>query len=320
MYELNNKRMSFGGLDGNLRYYEFEVDSAAADYGMSSLSSVRDWPLFKLGGKKPLENIAGIKILEAEIPFSWYIFNSENNTFLLTETGFGPVTVTIPIGNYTVGQITAILSTSLSNVSPSGFDYFVVFESNIQKFLYSNASTDNLPFSFTFGSDGDAGDSNPRNFLGFPAGTTGSQSFVGGGAGNLLSSPYVLSITGPNYLFINSFKMGNLTDLYVPLTSDTLTRGNSGPQMAKVPVTVQPGGTIYWQDPCPTMFFDLENLNSLTEIDFFLSLGNSSQVPLQLNGQSFSLKIGVLVNEFTNSSVSSGTLANGRVMNRISKR
>jgi hypothetical protein len=115
--------------------------------------------------------------------------------------------------------------------------------------------------------------------------------------------------------------MGNLTDLYVPLGADTQTRGNSGPQMAKIPINVQPGGTIFWQDPTPQMFFDLENLNSLTEIDFFLTLGNNTATgPLLLNGQSFSLKIGILVNEFTNSSVSSGTLANGRVMNRISKR
>lgn len=314
--------MSFGGLDGNLRYYEFEIDSAAADYGMTANSAVRDWPLFKLGGKKPLENIAGIKILEAEIPFSWYIFNSINNTFVLTETGQAPVNVTIPIGNYTVGQMTTLLGQILTNASPSTFVYTVTFDSTIQKFIYANGAGVTTPFAFTFGVEGDSGDSNPRNFLGFPSGTTVSQFFdpVGPPIGNYLVSPRVLSITGPNYLYVNSFKMGNLTDLYVPLTADTLTRGNAGPQMAKVPVNVQPGGTIYWQDPSPSMFFDLENLNSLTEIDFFLSLGNSSQVPLQLNGQSFSLKLGILVNEFTNSSVSSGTLANGRVMNRISKR
>ena len=313
--------MSFG-LDNNLRYYEYQLDSAAADYSMTANSSARDWPLFQIGGKKPLENIAGIKILEAQIPFSWYVFNSLNTTFVLTESGGGPVNVTLPIGNFTVTQMTALLATALTNASPNLFTYTVTFDSTIQKFIYWNNSGLNLPFSFTFGSGVDSGENNPRNLLGFPAGNTVSQNFIGSGTptGNYLVSPGVLSITGPNYLYVNSFKLGNLTDLYVPISADTLTRGNSGPQMAKVSVNVQPGGTIFWNDPSPSMFFDLENLATISEIDFFLSLGNSSQTPLPLNGQSFSIKIGILVNEFSQSSRSSGTVANGRVMNRISKR
>ena len=82
MCESDNKEMStFGGLDQKLRYYEFPLDSVASDYGMSQTVSRLNWPIFKVGGKKPLENIAGIKILEVQIPFSWYIVNSTNNTF-----------------------------------------------------------------------------------------------------------------------------------------------------------------------------------------------------------------------------------------------
>lgn len=314
--------MSFGGLDEKLRYYEYELDSAAADYSMTRDSSARDWPIFKLGGKKPLQNIAGIKILEAQIPFSWYVFNSLNTTFVLTESGSAPVQVTLPLGNFTVSQMITVLGTALTTASPNLLTYTVTFDSTLQKFSFWNNALTTIPYSFTFGDISDSGENNPRNMLGFSGGNTFSQSFLASGTpqGDYMVAPFVVSVTGPNYLYVNSFKLGNLTDLYVPITADTLTRGNSGPQMAKVSVNVQPGGTIDWRDPSPTMFFDLENLNNLSEIDFFLSLGNTSKTPLKLNGQSFSLKLGILVNEFTNSAVSSGTAANGRVMNRISKR
>lgn len=306
------------GIDSQFRYYEFEFDSDAADYTMNSSSTRLNWPLFKLGGKKPLENIAGIKILEAQIPFSWYIFNSYNNTFTFQESGFGPLTITIAEGNYTVTQLSTFLAAALTTASPNLLTYAVVFDSTTQKFTFWNNATTTTAFLFSFG----AGDSNPRKMLGFEQGSLTSQGFTSTGSpkGNYLTSPYVVSLTGANYLYVNSAKMGNLTDIYLPISADSSTGGNAGPQMAKIPVNVQPGGTIYWADPVPDMIFDLESLNSLTEIDFYLTLGNSSQAPLDLNGQSFSLKMMVIVNEFNTSTRSGGLAANGRVMNRISKR
>lgn len=311
--------MVFGGLDSQLRYYEFQLDSAAADYPMTNSTSIHDWPLFKIGGKKPLENIAGIKILEAQIPFSWYVFNSANNTFILTESGQADTLVVIPPGNYTATQMLTALTTALNGASPTPFSYSVTFDSITQKITIWNNAVATSPFAFNFSGRADI---SPRQLLGFPIGVTISQLFTATGTpkGNYLVSPFVISITGPNYLYVNSLKMGNLTDLFVPKGADTYTGGNGGPQMAKIPVDVQPGGTIIWQDPSPTMFFDLENLSTLSEIDFFLTLGNNSQFPLQLNGQSFSLKVGILVNEFSQSTPSSGGGGNGRVMNRISKR
>lgn len=310
--------MPFGGLDSNLRYYEYELDSAAADYSRSQGISARNWPLFKLGGKKPLENIAGIKILEAQIPFAWYIFNSTNNTFILTESGFASVIVTLPVGNFTSTQMATILQNALTLVSPNTLTYTVSFDSTIQKFTYYNNAATSIPFQLTVSDF----NTSPGDYLGLPVGATISQGFLASGTpkGDYLVSPGVASITGPNYLYLNSTKMGNLTDIYLPVTADGVTGGNSGPQMAKIPVNVQPGGTISWQDPTPQMFFDLENLNSLNEIDFFLTLGNLNQAPLPLNGASFSIKIGILVNEFSNSSVSSGSLVNDRVRSRIFKR
>lgn len=318
MCESDNKEMStFGGLDQKLRYYEFQLDSVASDYGMSQTVSRLNWPIFKVGGKKPLENIAGIKILEVQIPFSWYIVNSTNNTFVLVETTGGNTNVVIPVGNYSSGTLTTALQTALRSASANSVLYVVSFSSTTGKFSVVNGVGTSSVFSFVFQSSviGDNSTS-PIEFLGFNSGTVSS---VFGGGNNTLNAPNVANITGPNYLYVNSTKLGNLTDMYLPQTSDNMTNGNSGPEMAKVPIGVQPGGTIVWIDPSPTMFFDLENLSSLTEIDFYLSLGNGDQI-VDLNGLSFSLKVGLLVNEFNQSYVSSGSLANGRVVNRISKR
>ena len=317
MYGDDNKEMSFGGLDQKFRYYEFQLDSVASDYGFSGTETRLDWPIFQVGGKKPLENIAGIKVLEVQIPFSWYIVNNLNNTFILLETSGGNTTVTIPVGNYTSGTLTTALQTALRAASANTILYVVSYNSTTQKFSIINGVGTSSPFSFIFGNAviGDNSTS-PVEILGFNRGTITS---VFGSGANTLSAPNIANITGPNYLYVNSSKLGNLTDMYLPKTSDNATNGNSGPEMAKVPIGVQPGGTILWVDPSPTMFFDLENLSSLTEIDFFLTLGNSNQV-LKLNGLSFSLKLGILVNEYTQNYTSSGTVANGRVVNRISKR
>jgi len=59
------------GLNDSLKYYEFELDSLDNSGGYSAGSSATDWPIFLIGGKSPLYNIAAIKIIEVQIPFTW---------------------------------------------------------------------------------------------------------------------------------------------------------------------------------------------------------------------------------------------------------
>jgi hypothetical protein len=50
------------------------------------------------------------------------------------------------------------------------------------------------------------------------------------------------------------------------------------------------------------------------QLDFYLTLGNtSSQIPLKLNGQSFSLKLGVLENRLEKNDLMSNTYGNKRL-------
>ena len=233
------------GLNDSLKYYEFELDSLDNSGSYNSSASPTDWPMFLIGGKSPLSNIAAIKIIEVQIPFSWYVFNSGNNTFTLTEIsgGTATATVTLPIGNYTSTQLAANLAAALIAASPNSSTYTVTFNVATQKFVITNTTGGAVTaFSFTFGLPTNSGNVNPRLYIGFPGGVTSSTALV-------ITSPNVVEASGPNYIYVNSVRIGQMTNLYLPKGAFNLGGGNAGPQMAKVPVTVQPGGIIYWQDP-----------------------------------------------------------------------
>jgi hypothetical protein len=150
--------------------------------------------------------------------------------------------------------------------------------------------------------------------MGFPGGTT-TAVFSGG---LFMESPNVVLISGPNYIYVNSTAIGQLTNLYLPQGAVNLGGGNSGPQMAKIPVNVSSGNVIFWQDPDPQKWFDVENLPLLNQIDFYLTLGNTTtQTPLRLNGLSFSLKLAVLQNQFTHNDLGGGLQHQDRVVKRM---
>jgi hypothetical protein len=86
--------------------------------------------------------------------------------------------------------------------------------------------------------------------------------------------------------------------------------------MAKIPIDRQPGDVIYWQDPDPEKWFDLENLSSLTEIDFYITLGNTRGV-VDFNGQPFSLKLGIIESLLTRSEISTGSVDNHRAVKKV---
>ena len=324
---------NFGGLSAALRYYEFELDSLDAIGSNSFGVASTDWPLFKIGGKRPLENIAAIKIIEAQIPFSWYSFNTSNNTFVVKEIGNGGTqnrTITLPVGNFTMSDFLVVLAAALNVGSPLWL-YTATYDSTVQKItIWNNALADTGSFSIYMGYLNGmvlvpgTNNNTPAQLMGFNDGNNPTTGYLAGSLpalgnyGNYVTGPDASSITGPNYLYVNSLKIGNLTNLYLPQGASNLGGGNAGPQMAKVPVNSQPGAVNYWSDPAAFMFFDLENLPSLTEVDFYLTIGNTSgQDPLVLNGQPFSLKLAILTHQLNRNDLGGGLAHNDRVVKRL---
>jgi len=319
------------GLNDSLKYFEFVFDSWDTNTTPDASSSPADWPLFLLG--KPLTNVAALKILEVQIPFTWNVFNSTNNVFTLTENGSTTSTITIPVGNYTSTTLSTMLGALLTAASSFGATYSAAYAGSSSATMTQKitiyvptASLGTLTtFFLTFGAANNSGNTNSRRAIGFNAGASASSvstvpAYIGG-TGISLTAPNALNVTGPNYLYVNSNKMGGLCNFYLPLGAANLGNGQTGPQMAKIPVNVQPGGVIYWQDPDPQKWFDLESLANFANIDFYLSLGNTSaEKPLKMNGMNFSLKVGILINDMVHTSTSGGLAHNERVVKRLRPR
>lgn len=298
------------GLNDSLEYLEFSLDSLDAITSGDGVSFNSNWPVFWL--PKPLNDVAAIKIIECQIPFSYYVFNSTNNVFTLTEIG-GATQVTIPVGNYNTTTIITTLQTILNAASPGSYTYVVTYNVATQKFQITQSGA--TVFSLTFGSVGDQRIGSVRGYLGFSGGANTSN-----GSG-VLNSTFASMISGPNYVYVNSNLLGGLVNMYLPATSPLTggatagAGGGTGPQVAKVPITVNPGGISFWSDPDPQKWFDMENLANIPKIDFYCSLGDIPGV-IDFNGQGFSLKLGVLINKMVHNDVLGGGYHNNRVFAR----
>lgn len=65
--------------------------------------------------------------------------------------------------------------------------------------------------------------------------------------------------------------------------------------VGKIPVTTNAGGVIFYNDVNYETWFEMEDLNTFNQIDFYVTLGNSLTYPADLNGGNISLKVGMLV-------------------------
>lgn len=303
------------GLSDNYEYYEFALDSLDASYSNQAGTASSDWPVFEVAGKGPLKDIVAIKILDAQIPFSWYVFNSVNNSFLMRVDAGVDQVITIPIGNYTAASLAVALQGAI--VAVFGAFYTVNYSVSKQKFLFTKTGGAGTEFTFTFGAPAglpgvqpNSGNTNPRLWIGFPPGSTTSVAGV-------MEAPNCDLVSGANYLYVNSSRIGSDVDMYLPQGAFNLGGGKAGPQMSKIAINTNPGGVITWVDPDPQKWFKFDQLQSLNTMDFFLTLGNTtSEYPLKLNGLGFSLKLGVLKLQRMSLDIVDSTQQNGRIARR----
>ncbi len=290
-------------IDEQFDLSEIQLDSRTAFSTPDSSYSTLNWPQYSL---EQVNNIVGIKVISAIIPFTYYTFNSTNNTFLLTESGgVTNAVVTIPSGNYNSTTFITAVKTALEDVS--ALTYTITYSSTTGKFTYTNSGGGATTFTFTFGTTGDPGFTNPRNMMGFNAGANVSDT------SQSLVAPNAAMIQGDNYIYINS-QIGNGIKNYIPLTN-TGNGGSATPIVAAADVNVDAGEIINWIDENPQYFFSSE-INNLSKIDFYLTLGNNPQ-KLDLNGQPFKIKLGILTRNTTAQKLQTPLYGNQRVNKRI---
>lgn len=295
--------MSDSLLDGDYEYLEYEIDSlqAGSNMGGSAVTS-RNWPLFKLN--RPLNNIAAVKVLACELPVSYYVFNSTNNTFQVEHPASTFYTITIPVGNYTAATFPGVLETQLE--AATGGNWTITIDAATQKLSVAH---NNGNWRFIFGTSTDTGATNPRLFMGY---NPGQNTFTAGTGATL--APYVINLSGPNYLLLNSNRLGPICDVYLPQTA--VYAGNISPVLAKIPVSENTGNVSYWTDPCPEKWFSIENLYNITDMDFYFTWPPSNTI-VDFNGAGFSLKLGLIIKSNTHAQNLAGSFLQNRVVKRI---
>lgn len=279
------------------QYFEYEFDGRDAVLSFKDGCAASDWPAFNIA--RPIDNIAAMKILEVQVPNTFYQFTAENNMFgFYEETILGAFTsavVTIPEGNYDCAMFVLVLQELLNEQSATmgnGNAYVVSYSCRTGKLLTIKTTNIDRIFQFQFGFTGDRGVTNPRLLLGFNAGTVQSSFAVGY---QRILAPNVLNLSGPDYLYLNSNALGPLINLFLPDRAIVTSNGGLGPQIARIPVTTNSGEVIYWSDPDPDKWFDVDGLHLFPAVDFYFTLGNlSTQTPLRFNGSAFSIKLGIL--------------------------
>lgn len=262
-----------------LEYGEWLADSSQSN----NLDA--DNPVFYLNS--PFPKTIAFKVIAANVPFSYYVVNSQNNTFTLT-VGASSATVTLTPGNYNITNFMPMLQAALNAASASldSAAYTVTFNTVTSKLTITSSISNNFKFSFDpLGQDPYAL-RNPRHILGFPTG-------ISTAAGTILVAPYVVNLTGSNYIYLCSSYMGTYN-------GDSLTIGSEGSSasvIAKIQVNTNPGGTIIYLDQDTLHYFSLNAAVLVERIDLFLAFGapNNMLQPISLNGQPFDVKIGFVM-------------------------
>ena len=199
-----------------------------------------------------------VKLISAQIPFSFYTCTEKNNKIKLS-TAEAPYS--IPKGNYNVSSLKTALNTLLVG-------FTVTYNETQAKFTITN----NAGNAFTI--DPKTPNS-ARVVLGFSAGFSGA------------SSP---SVTSDNVVDVT----GGLRCLYVrsSLMSNTVLTGSSAVSsdiLAVVPITTNAGGVIMYTSPNPSSLLYTAN-KTLTHVDIKVTEEHSGDT-VDMNGNHWTCEI-----------------------------
>jgi hypothetical protein len=262
-------------------YYEYAellCDSVAATSAGVSGALSNDWPLFNLSNT--IANVAGIKVIEAEIPNIFDAIGPNNNTFIFNDNAIN-YTITIATGNYTGADLATALQTAMAAIRPG---FTVTYNSTTWRFTFTQPAA--VSWGLTFSTKYTL-----YSVLGFRV-----TFYSASGAGSTITSPFVAQVSGPLYLSINSFKFGR--DVNINRVDQLI--GSNTPQeissvICRVPVNVQKGAVIFYRDANLTQFFDYLRYD-FDSFDLFLSLGyDQNQIPLDMKGFPWSVKLGLYI-------------------------
>lgn len=218
--------------------------------------------------------IKQIQVLQAEIPFSWYVFTDMNNKLDFFEPASGPITtITVTPGNYSSAEMISLLKILLDGASPNGYVYTVSIDPNKNRITIASTGAFNILWA-----SGPNNTSNICDELGYEKlDLTGSSTYT---------APFTYNMSGPNYIYIKCDQIKGFDN------EITNSKPNIDPQIvARIVITENSGSTIYYQDflgnPTQLLFGN----TTVTSLSFKLTDRNN--VELDLNGRHWSMLVGI---------------------------
>lgn len=227
-----------------------------SEYRQKQSDSVGD---FNIRTPSDIREIRKLTILDAIVPFTFYVFDGSNNNFTIDQGG--PQILSVGVGNYTANELALAMETAI-NLVYSGFS--VTYSSTTGKFQISDATIFTLSFP---------ADNNLAKYIGFDSSLTysGSTSYTGGNR--------VLP-NGDNYLFIRSHQLTS------GATNRPYTENKPSDALIKLPLFPNPDGVLFYL-PFMEITLDYRGGKSINDVDFKLT--DKYGKTLDLNGHNWSL-------------------------------
>jgi len=195
-----------------------------------------------------------ITLLNFSCPKSYYLINSYNNTFTVLESKT-TTTITVPVGNYILSNLTSALTTALTACS---FTYAVAIDKRIGKYTFTVSGNLSQP-TFTF-------DDGLAYVLGFEE---TSYTF----ASNILTSINVVNLQLTNTIELMSDVVRNsVLSVVIPAISDF--------------------SVINYNEPNPS-FASKELVRSNIKSGRFYLIDGNTGTPLDLNGLNFNFTFAI---------------------------
>lgn len=139
-----------------------------------------------------IEDVIGAEIVIADVPFSSYLVNQYNNTFILSSI----YTISIPHGDYTPVSLSQIVA-QVMNDAQTEQTFQVTYDSITDKFTISS----NMPFSLEFGENNTYMKNGFGRMFGF-----GPNTYVANNL-NTIIAPYRKNFTHANYIIMHIDQM-----------------------------------------------------------------------------------------------------------------
>jgi len=205
-----------------------------------------------------------IQLLNAQIPYSFYVVNYTNQIFRYKLGTASIVSVNIPVGNYTGNSLISAITTAVNNVffliTLSSITGKLTFTFNTTFIIYNN-------FTYSIGS-----------ILGFDINTTNNS------VANAITPLYPLNLLGIKTLQIRS---NNLSCSNISSVS-----GGQSTLLSTIPVSAVPFGMIDYKD-LGNNFISITN-TSLDDLDLEVIDGETGEY-INFNNQDFCLTLALHV-------------------------